>query len=228
MMITNVPMILSGTTTVEMMQRQGMKMQENELLQKFYSWWQFRWACFGSNFHHGNFFLFLKIYHLVEFHAVLFWLYSSQPTVQRGKHCDNGTRNGVSYRLKVISGGRGINTQSGWMLWVIRGWDGFVSDLSSRFLLLFFWAFLFLVFLHLIRNLDAIFPCLRNPQDSSSSPEAWACALSGLVLPVYGCDPFGQKPKLRPPIRGLCGCALVLFCLFVMLGGWTLLHLGCV
>lgn len=44
----------------------------------------------------------------------------------------------MRYRRKVISGGRAIDMQSGWMLWVIRGWDGFVSNHFILFLLLYF------------------------------------------------------------------------------------------
>jgi hypothetical protein len=68
--------------------------------------------------------------------------------VPRRGNGENGIRNGVRYRRKVISGGRGIDMQNGWMLWVFRGWDGFVSDYFIIFLVdLFFFGFFLLVFI---------------------------------------------------------------------------------
>ena len=76
-----------------------------------------------------------------KFSFFLLTFYSQWHTVPRNGNCKSGTRNGVGYRRKVIFGGRGIDTQSGWMLWVNHGWDGFVSNQSFHlilFLLLFF------------------------------------------------------------------------------------------
>ena len=75
----------------------------------------------------------------------LFFCWQSYPrwlSVPRRRSGESGTRNGVRYRRKVISGGRGVGMQSGWMLWVFRGWDGFVSD----HFILFFWLPFLLVF----------------------------------------------------------------------------------
>lgn len=96
---------------------------------------------------------FVTICHLAEFHAVLLLTFYPQwLTVPRRKNGESGTRNGVRYRLKVISGGREVNTQSGWMLWVFRGWDGFVSSCYS-----FSWGFFLLLLVFLISLAWGIF-----------------------------------------------------------------------
>ena len=78
-----------------------------------------------------------------DFPSCLLTFYPRWQTVLRCRNGESGTRNGVRYRRKVISGGRGIDTQSGWMLWVFRGWDGFVSDPFHLFLLLYFLAYFY-------------------------------------------------------------------------------------
>ena len=68
-------------------------------------------------------------------------------TVPRRRNGESGTRSGVRYGRKVISGGRGVDTQSGWMLWAFRGWDGFVSwSFRLVFVTLCSWLFFLLVF----------------------------------------------------------------------------------
>ena len=122
MLYMHVGMILTGMTTVEKMDMSSMEFRESMLLAKFYSWWEFGWAFFNFNFPSFC------------WHSIPQWL-----TVPRRRNGESGTRNGVPYRRKEISGGRGIDTQSGWMLWAIRGWDGFVSD---HFMLIFLFFFL--------------------------------------------------------------------------------------
>ena len=124
MLYMHVGMILTGMTTVEKMEKSSMEFRESMLLAKFYSWWEFGWAFFNSNF--SSF----------CWHSIPQWL-----TVPRRRNGESGTRNGVRYRRKVISGGRGVDMQSGWMLWVFRGWDGFVSGHFISILYSFFFAF---------------------------------------------------------------------------------------
>ena len=132
------------------------------------------------------FFSFLFFFFLADILSL--WL-----EVPKRRNGESGIGNGVRYRRKVISGGKGIDMQSGWMLWVFRGWDGFVSDLFIFIFLLLFFSVFLLVW------------CSWWPSwhPSALHLSAWSVVLAEYAEPSYfvpflSCELLGRCCRLNP------------------------------